>query len=473
MTSDLRPYPEYKDSGLPWCPQVPAHWTLRPNRAFLRQRKVLVGERHSEYTLLSLTKRGVIVRDLTNNKGKFSADMGTFQEVRSGDLVMCLFDVPETPRTVGLSEHHGMITGAYTVFESSDQTIAKWLEAFYIAMDDRKLLSPLYSGLRNTIPRSVFLGTKTPTPPPVEQQTIVRFVRDLDKKVNRFIRNRRRLIEVLNEQKQVIINRAVTRGLDPNAPLKPSGIDWLGNIPKHWELVPLRHLGQVQTGITLGKSYGTQPLVERPYLRVANVQAGRLDLRVIKTLEVPPAEAAACQLRPGDVLMTEGGDIDKLGRGCVWSGEIEECLHQNHIFAVRVDNSRLYPEYLTALMASKHGRTYFEITAKRTTNLAATNSSKIRAFVLPLPPVDEQAQLLAAIRGETETTDALRDRTQREISLIREYRTRLIADVVTGKLDVRGIEVPEVAEEDLLALDEDNGESDEVIDDELESEVEE
>ena len=164
LTADLKPYPAMKDSGLAWVGEVPEHWDLVPNRAMLRRRKVFVGERHSEYELLSLTKAGVIVRDISTGRGKFSADMGTSQEVRVGDLIFCLFDVPETPRTVGLSTHGGMITGAYTVFECRNNQLARFLEAFYIAMDDRKLLSPLYSGLRNTIPPSTFLGTKTPTP---------------------------------------------------------------------------------------------------------------------------------------------------------------------------------------------------------------------------------------------------------------------------------------------------------------------
>src|SRR5660398_10412 len=108
-----------KDSGVPWAGLVPVHWDLLPNRAMLRKRKVLVGGRHSEYKLLSLTKSGVIVRDVSTSRGKFSADMGTSQEVRIGDLVFCLFGVPETPRTVGLAKRDGMITGVYTVFELS------------------------------------------------------------------------------------------------------------------------------------------------------------------------------------------------------------------------------------------------------------------------------------------------------------------------------------------------------------------
>src|SRR5450759_5208267 len=128
---DLKPYSTMKDTGLPWVERVPRHWDLLPNRALMRRRKVLVGSRSSEYQLLSLTKNGVIVRDVDSGRGKFSADLGTSQEVRSGDLIFCLFDIPETPRTVGLSRHDGMITGAYTVFQCPDPVLAAFIELFY------------------------------------------------------------------------------------------------------------------------------------------------------------------------------------------------------------------------------------------------------------------------------------------------------------------------------------------------------
>ena len=145
MIEELQPYSDFKPAGLPWLERIPAHWRLVPNRALVRRRKQLVGRNHRRYTLLSLTKQGVIVRDVASGKGKFSADMGTSQEVREGDLVFCLFDVPETPRTVGLSSHHGMITGAYTVLEPVRPGVALYFELFYRSMDDSKLLSPLYS----------------------------------------------------------------------------------------------------------------------------------------------------------------------------------------------------------------------------------------------------------------------------------------------------------------------------------------
>ena len=252
---DLKPYLTYKDSGVPWLGEVPEHWSMAPNRSLLRRRKVLVGNRHTDYALLSLTKAGLVIRDVSTGRGKFSADMGTSQEVRCGDLVFCLFDVPETPRTVGLSRHNGMITGAYSVFECDDRVLGLFLEAFYIAMDDRKALSPLYSGLRNTIPPSRFLGIKTAIPPKDGQAAIVRYLDYADRRIQRYIRAKQKLVTLLEEQKQAIIHQAVTGQIDvctgrPYPAYKPSGVEWLGDVPKHWKVRKLRQCGSVSGGMT-------------------------------------------------------------------------------------------------------------------------------------------------------------------------------------------------------------------------------
>lgn len=214
MSLGLKPYPAYKDSGVEWLGQVPEHWPLLPYGSLVRRRKVLVGGRHSEYQLLSLTKAGVIVRDIESGKGKFSADMSTCQQVRAGDLVFCLFDVPETPRTVGLSRHDGMITGAYTLFECADPVLSEFLEFFYRAMDDRKLLSPLYSGLRNTIPPTRLLRAKTPVPPPDEQAALVRYLEDIVVSVDEATGRARREVDLLREYRTRLITNVVTGKLD-------------------------------------------------------------------------------------------------------------------------------------------------------------------------------------------------------------------------------------------------------------------
>ncbi|MGH8069535.1 MAG: restriction endonuclease subunit S [Candidatus Entotheonellia bacterium] len=291
-----------------------------------------------------------------------------------------------------------------------------------------------------------FHSIRVPVPPPAEQRIIMDWVDCFDRMVHGFIRAKRRLIELLNEQKQAIIHCAVTRGLDPNIRLKPSGVEWLGDVPGHWKVARLKDAAVVQTGLTLGKNYGGLETESRPYLRVANVQQGRVNLKHVKHTDVPSNEAAGVTLKAGDVLMTEGGDIDKLGRGCVWRGEIPGCLHQNHVFAVRCRHDVLLPEFLVGLMTSQNGRAYFQLTAKQTTNLASTNSTTLRAFPIVLPPVAEQRAILDEVARQTSGLDAAITRAENEIALLREYRTRLIADVVTGKLEVRSAELPKADE---------------------------
>ena len=279
-------------------------------------------------------------------------------------------------------------------------------------------------------------------PPVSEQSAIVRFLDRADRRIRRSIRTKEKLIGLLEEQKRAVIHQAVTGQIDvrtgrPYPAYKPSGVESLGDVPAYWRVVRLKDVAQVQTGLTLGKDYGGARTISRPYLRVANVQAGHLNLDEVKSIDVPPSEAERSALLDGDVLMTEGGDIDKLGRGCIWNNEIPGCLHQNHIFATRCNRNTLDPKFLVGLMASQHGRAYFQLTAKQTTNLASTNSTTLRAFPIPLPPLDDQLSILRAISEMANALDSAAGRAATEIDLLREYRTRLIADVVTGKLDAR------------------------------------
>ena len=286
-------------------------------------------------------------------------------------------------------------------------------------------------------------------PPLPEQSAIVRYLDYVDRRIRRYVAAKRKLIAVLEEEKQAIINQAVTRGLDPNVRLKPSGVEWLGDVPEHWEMQRLKQISVIQTGITLGKNYGDEELIESPYLRVANVQSGRLDLSRVTTVRVPPAEIRRATLKTGDVLMTEGGDIDKLGRGCIWLGDISGCLHQNHIFAVRPKLTVLNPAFLVAVMGSRHGRIYFEVTAKRTTNLATTNLTTLGNCPMYVPRVSEQQAILDHIAEQCGLKDTIIAQAHRQIELLREYRTRLISDAVTGKLDVRDVaaQLPDEADD--------------------------
>lgn len=175
--------------------------------------------------------------------------------------------------------------------------------------------------------------------------------------------------------------------------------------------------------------------VTAPYLRVANVQDGSLALNDVKEVTLPKIVAARCTLRPGDVLMTEGGDPDKLGRGTVWTGDLNPCLHQNAIFAVRPD-ARLLPEYLALVTRTGYARAYFEMTATKSTGIAHTSSTKITGFRIPMRPTDEQRAIVHSIHDALAHVEALRLPAQRQVELLSERRQALITAAVTGQIDV-------------------------------------
>lgn len=437
MVVDLSPYMDYKDSGLPWLGLVPGHWSVQRTKWRFRHRKELNSD--GDHTnILSLTLRGVVNNDPDNPEGLVPKDYRTYQFFAKGDLVFKLIDL-ENLRTsrVGLVHEDGIMSSAYVRLVPSRPTNMRYFFHQYFDLYSRGVYNQLGAGVRSTLGPSDLLNVGIVIPPPDEQSAIVQFLDWANGRLERAIRAKRKVIALLNEQKQAIIHRTVTRGLDPSVPLKPSGIPWLDDIPQNWEVLPLKGVCAIQSGITLGKDYAGQALREYPYLRVANVQAGHVNLSLVKTIRVTKAEADRCLLQSGDVLMTEGGDLDKLGRGCVWNAQVSPCLHQNHVFAVRPNQSRLDPRFLSALMGTSYARAYFQSTAKQTTNLAATNKTKLGMFKVLLPGVDEQHRILARLDEELRPVNIATSRLEREIELLREYRTRLVADVVTGKLDVR------------------------------------
>lgn len=205
------------------------------------------------------------------------------------------------------------------------------------------------------------------------------------------------------------------------------------HIPAGWKKLSLHKVAEIQTGLAKGKKAIIEP-VECPYLRVANVQDGHLNLDEIKTIAVARKELTRYSLREGDVLMTEGGDFDKLGRGAVWGGQIPNCLHQNHVFAVRPDREKLDPYFLNYQTGSAYGKSYFKSCSKQSTNLASINSSQLKEYPVLLPPLSEQKDIVDVVR-KWDRAIAL---TERLIAFKRERRIWLMQQLLTGKRRLPG-----------------------------------
>ncbi len=199
-------------------------------------------------------------------------------------------------------------------------------------------------------------------------------------------------------------------------------------VPNGWKRTPLSNHAEIRSGVAKGKT-GLKNPVRLPYLRVANVQDGYIDLTEVKEIEIEADQIERYSLKSGDVLMNEGGDFDKLGRGDVWQDQISPCLHQNHVFAVRPNFKVMDPFYLAALAASNYGKTYFLSCAKRSTNLASINSTQIKEFPVLLPPLTEQkkiAQILSAWDKAIDTTEKLLGNSQKQ-------KQALMQQLLTGK----------------------------------------
>ena len=206
-------------------------------------------------------------------------------------------------------------------------------------------------------------------------------------------------------------------------------------LPEGWKRLPLETVAQVRSGVAKGKS-GLKDPITVPYLRVANVQDGRVVLNEVKDIQIERQQLERYSLQHGDVLMNEGGDYDKLGRGDVWQEQIKPCLHQNHVFAVRPNSELLDSFFLAALAASNYGKTYFLGCAKRSTNLASINSTQIKEFPVLLPPLPEQkkiAQILSTWNQAITATERLLENSQQR-------KKGLMQQLLTGKKRLPGFE---------------------------------
>lgn len=272
-----------------------------------------------------------------------------------------------------------------------------------------------------------------PLPPLSEQRRIADFLDSETARIDRLVSAREKQADVLDERYATAVSEMVTPGISRDG--ERSQIwPWL---PLAVPTVRLGYFARVQTGVTVhGAREGTNEDVEHPYLRVANVQGERIDLDEVKTIVIPASMARRSTLRDGDVVMTEAnGNPDNLGRGAVWRGEISGMIHQNHVFAIRVSRHKLLPEYLTALLASNHGRHYFRFTATQV-GIATTSASKVLDFPIPNVSRERQEAIVRDYVAMRDSAGRVKDVLVRQLTLLAERRQALITAAVTGQLDV-------------------------------------
>ena len=425
----MKRYDSYKDSGVKWLGEIPSHWEMLALKHILKNKKEVVGKRSSQYDLLSLTLKGVIIRDMDNPEGKFPASFDTYQIVEPNDFIFCNFDNEETPRAVGLSQYQGMITGAYDVLYRNNPLLSdKYLIYYFLYIDDSKRFKPLYKGLRKTVPFDSFMSYKIPVPSRGEQDAVVEYLDAATSKIDEAIAQQQKMIDLLNERKQIIINNAVTKGLDPNVKMKPSGIDWIGDIPEHWELSQLKKVAKIILGKMLSREQGNV----YPYLCAKDVHYGSVDVSDLKSMNFSEIEKQMYEVRNGDMLIVEGGAG---AGGCA----IFECKGtgiyiQNSIMIVR-GNTMMLNGYICYMIQSMNQRGYVEYICNKAT-IPHFTKEKVGSVIIPIPPKEEQETIVKHVTKRIKPIDDNIIARNKQISLLQERKQIIINDVVTGKVKV-------------------------------------
>ena len=405
-----RLYPAYKPSGVEWLGDVPAHWKRLPGRAcYLTQQTSNAG--FLEKTVLTLSYGRIKIKPEERLHGLVPESFESYQIVEPADIICRPTDLQNDWNSLrfGLSRHRGIITSAYMCFRTRAALTRNYGYLLLHTYDLKKVFYGLGSGLRQNLGWSDFKFLPCLVPPLPEQAAIVRYLDYVDRRIRRYVSVKERLVALLEEERQAVVNRAVTRGLDPNVHLKPSGVEWLGDVPEHWEVRQLKTLCSMKSG-------------------------GGITAESIETTGPYPVYGGN-GLRGYGSSYTHDGAFALIGRQGALCGNVHIARGQfwaSEHAVVATLQSRHVLDWFGAVLKVMNLNQYSIAAAQP--GLAVERVLKLQ---LPVPPKREQKGIANHIERDSTAIDAAVARARRQVELLQEYRTRLIADVVTGKLDVR------------------------------------
>jgi type I restriction enzyme S subunit len=438
MIHDLQPHAAYKDSGAAWVGRVPSHWQVLPNRALFAEVK---DRDHPNEEMLSVTiTRGIVKQKAllsdSSKKDSSNLDRSAYKLVQPRDIAYNKMRAWQG--AIGASDLRGIISPAYVVMRLRHETDHPgYYHHLYrtpsFAKEAERWSYGITSDMWSLRPEH-FKLIYTPQPPPEEQAVIVRFLDHANGRLERAIRAKRKVIALLNEQKQAIIHRAVTRGLAPSAPLKLSGIPWLGAIPAHWELWRISRFARVGNGSTPSRATpGYWNGGTYPWLNSSQVNRGHIDSADQFVTDLALRECHLPKVPAGSVLVAITGQGKTRGLSAVLG--IEATINQ-HIAYITPRIPVASPDFIHLALTAA----YLQLRAASDdagSTKGAITCEDLKRFKIAIPPRAEQDALLKKIQDETRDLNTAITRLEREIALLMEYRTRLVADVVTGQLDVR------------------------------------
>jgi len=442
----LKPYPEYKDSSLPWIGEVPEHWEMRRFKYLLRE----VNSRSTDGSeqLLSVSQyTGVTPRQSRNGDNvpdTRAESLVSYKQVTPNDLVVNI--MLAWNGSLGVSQSAGIVSPAYYVYRFNEYAHPWYFHNLLRTLIYKWRIKTESTGVvesRLRLYSDDLFRIEALLPSFGEQKQIANFLDANTRLIDCFIRNKERLIELLQGQKQAIINRAVTCGIDPDVHLKPSGINWLGDIPEHWEVLPIK---RIFSSMLYGTSESSGDEGNYRVLTMGHLQEGEVLVDNCGKLKSVPQELI---LGKYDLLFNRTNSKELVGKVGLFEGDADDNVtFASYLVRMRV-NQKVFPHYANYLLNSVDFLSFARQHAIPSLHQSNLNPTRYGRLQVALPARDEQESILRYIRKRTSDIDDAITHTRRQIDLIREYRTRLIADAVTGKVDVRGIPVEDVPEDEV------------------------
>ena len=428
MIGDLKPYAEYKESGLSWLGPVPAHWQTVRNGSLFGQRSQTG---YAELPILEVSlKTGVQVRSFGQaGRKQIMSDLGKYKRAVKGDLAYNTMRMWQG--ALGVCPVDGLVSPAYVVARPYAGADARYFAALFRTGDYMAEIDSASRGIvkdRNRLYWDQFKQMLSPCPPPDEQVAIVRFLDWANGRLDRAIRAKRKVIALLMEQKQAIIHRIVTRGISPTTQLAATGIPWIGEIPSHWSLKRFKFLASINSGQVDPRRPASRRLV---LIAPNHIERGTGRLLFQQTAAEQGADSGKYQVSRGQVVYSK--IRPNLRKATIAPFD---CLCSADMYAITPMQSEMTADFLLLLLLSQPF-TKFAVDASMRVAMPKVNREALANCALWYPGREEQASILKSVEAEGRPIENAVGHLEREIDLLCEYRTRLVADVVTGKLDVR------------------------------------
>lgn len=425
---------EMKDSGVKWIGEIPVTWNVYRNKNAFVCSKDLVGGKSSETQLLSLTTKGIKLKDINNAEGKLPESFDTYQYVKKDEMVMCLFDLDCSAVFSGLSPYDGMISPAYKVLTCTDRMEPKYADYWFQYISHGRKFNHYAKNIRYTLSYEEFSALPMLFPDREEQIRISNYLDAKCSKIDEIIERQQVIIEKLKEYKLSIITEAVTKGLNPDVKMKNSGYEYIGDIPNYWNVCRLRNYGSAQNGISKGGEYfGTGfPFVSYGDVYRNYVLPNRLDGLINTTEE----ERKKYSVEEGDIFFTRTSEtIEEVGFSAVCNKTIPNATYAGFVIRVRPFIDMLTLGFAKYYFRSKHLRVYFAKEMNLVTR-ASLGQDLLKSMPLLVPPKDEQCKIAEYLDKKCNLIDSNIYEKGRLIIKLQEYKKSLIYEVVTGKKEV-------------------------------------